>query len=293
MMKLFAVFMAIASLRVNAATDRPVNEKIWSTRDARWLTLAEWRAKSVQAGDVVVLGEQHAVGDTPSERVHHANQLRLLEEISLTLPVSLGMEFFDYQKQNVIDQYVAGTIAEEEFLRLSGWGGNSFPLYRDQVLFPPAHGAKTWGLNIPRTVSSKVSRGVALTPEEEGLLPPLWERGGAEYFERFSETMRGHVSDQKIEAYFMAQSLWDDTMAWKISEAHPAGVPGVFVVIVGEFHVEFGQGLPARLTRHGVGQVKTMVQVEVETWSEDALQEAIASDAKYGSRADFIWVYSL
>lgn len=291
MMKLIAVFVAAAGLKANAATDLPKQENIWSTRDARWLTLSEWREQAVQAGDVIVLGEQHAVGQTLSERVHHANQLRLMEEVSRVHSVSLGMEFFDYLKQDTLDLYLNGQLNESDFLATMGWGGNAYALYRPQVNFPYQNGGWTWGLNIPRALSSKVSRGQTFTAEEQALLPPLWERGGPEYFARFSDTMKGHVSDQKIEAFFMAQSLWDDTMAWRTSLAHPIGSADVFVIIVGEFHVDFGHGLPARLSRHGVTHVKTMVQAEVEDWTEQTLKEAIAPDTNYGERADYIWVY--
>jgi hypothetical protein len=78
-----------------------------------------------------------------------------------------------------------------------------------------------------------------------------------------------------------------------VKENHPEGTDQVFVVIVGEFHAEFGHGLPARLSRQGVAQVKTVVQAEVADWTAAALAEAVAPDVKYGARADYIWVYQL
>ncbi len=104
------------------------------------------------------------------------------------------------------------------------------------------------------------------------MLPPIFERGGADYFQRFRAAMIGHVKEEKIERYFMAQSLWDDTMAWRVGQAHPEDSDQIFVVIVGEFHVEHGLGLPARLARHGRKNVTTLVQTKIRDWSSKNLE---------------------
>jgi hypothetical protein len=129
-----------------------------------------------------------------------------------------------------------------------------------------------------------------LTEQERTLLPPLWERGSAQYFARFQEIMQGHVPAEKIENYFWAHSLWDDTMAWKALQ-RPEGT--VLAIIVGVFHAEFGHGLPARLLRHGAANVTTVIQIPIERFTPELLREAIAPDPVYGDRADLIWVYSL
>jgi uncharacterized iron-regulated protein len=299
-----AVVAAAPAWASGPGLDLPKNEKIWSTRDARWLTLAEWRRLEIQGGDVLVLGEQHAVGDSLSERVHQSNQLRLMTEVALDWRVSLGMEFFEYPKQDVVDRYTSGLLAEPDFLRDIGWGGNAWPLYREQVRLPSLSGGLTWALNIPRSISGRVGRSGpdSLSLAEKALLPPLWERGSDFYFERFAEVMRGHVSEQQLVNYFWAQSLWDDTMAWQASMRWlPRGQSAsdeVFVIIAGQFHVEFGHALPARLIRHGLtrsglSQVKTMVQIEVSEWSEAALAKAVAPHVRYGELADYVWVYEL
>ena len=252
-----------------------LNEGIWSSRASRWLTLEEMRAEVVD-GDVLVLGEQHAA-DASSPQ-HHINQARLLK----ILPrVSLGMEFFEYPRQATVDNFLGGVTTEAEFLTEVGWGGNFFPLYRRQLFLADAVVA----LNMPRAVTRKVGRGELLSNEDRALLPPIWERGSELYYERFVEAMGGH--GPSLENYFMAQSLWDDTMAWRTSLR-----PGkeAFVIIVGDFHVLYGHGLPARLIRHGVSQVKTMVQVEIDDWS--TREEAGAPNPKYGPRADYIWGHS-
>ena len=72
-----SISFLLLSFAINAGaamTDLPANEKIWSTHDQKWISLTEWREAHIQPGDVVVLGEQHAVGTSPSEVVHHSER---------------------------------------------------------------------------------------------------------------------------------------------------------------------------------------------------------------------------
>jgi len=288
----FVTLCMSQSLLAQAA--RPMVEKIWVSQSQSWLTLEQFRAE-IQAGDILVVGEQHATEASLGARVHQANQLRLMQELGGTHRISLGMEFFPYPAQRAVDLYLLGQLPEDDFLREVKWGGNTFSLYRPQVLEPLETGGRTLALNIPREISSKVGRGgpESLTPAEQSLLPPLWELGSAPYFERFSEVMAGHASEQQLTNYFWAQSLWDDTMAWKISQHRLSVTDDVLVVIVGEFHSEFGHGLPDRLERYSLEQVKTMIQSEVTEWTEKGLAAVVSPHMKYGARADYIWVYQL
>lgn len=272
----------------------PENESIWSNKSQSWMSLEQFRAE-IAPGDVLVMGEQHAIDESLSNRVHHSNQLRLLQSLSMAQKVSLGMEFFTYTAQNALDLYVMGQMSEKDFLQAVNWGGNAFALYRPQLFVPQTTGGRTLAMNISRDISGKVARlgPNSLTSEEKALLPPIWERGSAPYFERFSEAMEGHMAPEKLERYFLAQSLWDDTMAWRAFEHRRLQQDDVLVVIVGSFHAEYGLGLPARMKRHGVKAVKTMVQAEVENWTAETLDEAVAGDSNYGALADFVWVYKL
>jgi uncharacterized iron-regulated protein len=183
-------------------------------------------------------------------------------------------------------------MPESEFLKTVGWGGGPFAAYRRQVLFDGE--GVTVALNIPRSIANQVSRlgPESLSAEQRRLLPPVWERGQAKYFERFRNAMKDHAPEDAIERYFWAQSLWDDTMAWQALRSQAARPGDVLVIIVGEFHVEFGGGLPYELRRLGGSSVKTWIQVEVADLKPETLAAAIANDPVYGEKADFIWVRS-
>ena len=268
------------------------DEAIWSTRESRWVTLEE-AAAAIPAGAILLIGEVHASDDGGTgDKIHHDNQLRLIR--ALTPLVSVGMEFFSYNRQPLVDQYLSGALAESDFLTRIEWGSSPFAFYREQVRAPSSLGGHTWALNMPREITRAVSRGgpESLTPAEREYLPPLWEKGSDTYFERFQELMGGgHIADQAMERYFWAQSLWDDTMAWQsVLRARPSEV---FAVIVGYFHVEFGDGLAARMRAHGASDVRTLVQLEVDDVADLTELRKRTADPRWGPRADFVWFYTV
>lgn len=274
------------------AVEMPAQESIWDVRNQTWIQLSDLAAQ-IHAGDIVVVGEQHAVDESLSAQVHHGNQLRLMQEIGKTSKISLGMEFFNYTDQSTIDSYLDGELSESKFLSAISWGSSAYSMYRRQVQAPRSLRGHTYGLNIPRAITGKIGKSGrdSLDDSEKALLPPIWERGSDPYFERFTEVMNGHVTGEKLENYFWAHSLWDDTMAWQA--VANARADEVFMIIVGEFHAEFGHGLPARLQRHGARSVKTVIQSEIVDFTPEALEAETRIHDKYGLRADYIWVYSL
>ena len=180
---------------------------------------------------------------------------------------------------------------EQEFLTAVKWGDYPFAPYgllmRESI--STAHPG-TLALNIPREIAHHVSRDgpAALSFHQRSFLPPIWERGGIQYYERFESAMKGHAPKDKLDHYFWAQSLWDDTMAWRATRHH--GPLDTLTIIVGEFHAEFNHGLPARLRRYGAQDVRSMIQVAIT--AKDSLEEAVKADAQYGERADYIWTFS-
>lgn len=297
MQSLFVGLCLLLSLSA-AADPVPTTEKIYDTRNGQWLTLEEV-ADQMTMDTFMVLGEQHVTSanqNDPESILHHANQLRWLKAVNEKSMAkgmwhTLGMEFLVYTKQPVVDQYMLGSLTEDQFLQQVGWGGNPFGPYRKLMeQSAVGSGIGTLALNIPPDISTAVAQNgkASLTQEQKDLCPPYWRLGGAEYYERFQAAMNGHVPEDKMKDYFWAQSLWDDTMAWQAVERKSP--EGPMTVIVGEFHVEFNHGLPARLDYYGAYDVRSMIQVAVDQGAD--FDQAVAPDSKYGERADFIWVYT-
>lgn len=277
------------------------HEGLWDTHTKRWIELREL-ARESRPGEIFIFGEEHATfsnAHLPSTFTHHDNQMRLIHRLQESgaargFSVSVGMEFLTYTLQNFVDQFVNGEVSEVSFLKSVQWGGNPFAFYRRQIRAPRFSGGQTVALNIPQAIASKVAmQGPAsLDAQDQLLLPPVWEKGSAGYYARFAQAMKGHVTDAQLENFFWAQSLWDDTMAWRALEHRAQHPNDVMVIIVGAFHVEFGGGLPYEIYKLGHAPVKTVLQIEAAEWNDSTLQAILQPDADFGLRADYLWVHS-
>lgn len=245
--------------------------------------------QTVTPGSIVVIGENHGFKEHQSQQISIMSALR-----SQGLKVSVGMEFFTYTQQDLLDQYRAGQLSETDFLKAIQWGSPSFDYYRDQALFAQAsEGAQTWALNAPRSLTGKVSKtGLeSLTAEELKLLPPQFTLGRDSYKQRFLSMMPHLPSPAAGERYFAAQSIWDDTMAWRATEFIQAHPDQVLVIVVGEFHVQYGGGLPDRIhARSPQTPVLTFSQVNTEGLTDAEIATEITPSVTEGARADYLWL---
>ncbi|MBI4405712.1 MAG: ChaN family lipoprotein [Deltaproteobacteria bacterium] len=246
-------------------------------------------ARLAHPGAVIIISEIH------DNVQHHEHQVSLLETVARLAPeqsLNVGMEFIPFTRQAAVDNFLLGKIDEKTFKEEVTWKGN-FDFYRTQILFPASHQGKTIALNAPSELTSKISRmGLAsLTTDEKVLLPPHFELGNKAYFERFKQVMESShpLPEEKLQHYFEAQSVWDDTMAWTAAQ-YMRGFPNaVLIIIVGDFHVQYGGGLPDRLIARGVQQLMTISQVDVTGLSQSEIDALVLPDAHWGQRADFVW----
>ena len=123
-------------------------------------------------------------------------------------------------------------------------------------------------------------------------MPPDFQLGRDSYKTRFADQMGGHTAPN-IDNFFAAQSSWDDTMAWQSVEFFKKHPDQVLVIVVGEFHVQYGGGLPdrlkARLTAAGIdSSLITVSQIMTYGMSPDDIQQSMQPSATEGPRADFI-----
>jgi uncharacterized iron-regulated protein len=220
--------------------------------------------------DVVLLGEQHDDANT------HRLETAILEGLARRrVAVTLSLEMFERDVQPTLDTYVAGTSAEEDFLK----GARPWPRYatdyRPLVEFAKSQHWPVVAANVPRRIASDVAR--TGRPAVDSL-PSADRRLAASelqcphdgYFDRFAEQMEGHSAsdsgaavDSKTDRYYWAQCVKDETMAESIAAAFAKqeGRPGVVVHVTGAFHSDFGAGTSERVRRRLQGRRVAIVSL--------------------------------
>lgn len=277
----------LATLLVSACAHAEI-EGIFRGADLQEVSLLKSLA-DVQPGTIVVIGENHGFQE------HRDQHMSILEALrTLGLPVSVGLEFFTYTDQAKVNDYRTGLLNEEDFLSAISWTGISYDFYRSQALFPDlSQGSQTIALNAPRSLTGKVAKGgmESLTVEEKELLPPAFTVGRDSYKRRFLSMMPHLPPGPAGERYFLSQSIWDDTMAWQAEQFLKANPQQVLVIVVGEFHVQYGGGLPDRL-RHRLPHtpIITFSQVITTGLTPEELDLEVQPSPTEGPRADYLWL---
>lgn len=256
-------------------------------QSAKSINIDDLTAK-IPRGAIVVIGEQHNMASIQQGQLDLLTSLRKNGH-----DLNVGLEFLRYPEQVQIDAYRMGTLSEENFKK-SSWGQSDLNFYRSQILFPNFKlGERTFGLNSPQNIPIAVrEKGLDnLSTEEKNQLPPNMQLGNSRYKERFIERMDGHVKDPAaMTRYFEAQSLWDETIAWKACEVI-ASSDKTLVVIIGQFHVEYNDGLIERLHSR-CGAKRPIVNIYQYLFYNDEIVDLtpFVPSAKYGAISDYVMI---
>ena len=215
-----------------------------ATESGRDVTIAEM-ADDLARFDVVFLGEEH------DNDAGHALQLELTRALGERRALALSLEMLERDAQAELDLYLAGAIGEETFLARARPWPNYAEHYRPAVELARERGWPVLAANCYRPLAARVAR--------EGLAAVAGDPWGARwvdagegpYRERFTAEMGEHAKDMgsRLELFFAAQCLKDDTMAESIARfLDTAGEPAPQVVHwCGKFHSDFGLGTVERL----------------------------------------------
>jgi uncharacterized iron-regulated protein len=195
------------------------------------------------------------------------------ETDSAAPPVILSLEMFERDVQYVLDEYLADLISKDQFLRSTRpWA------FFDEDYAPVVEAARSAGrpvvaANAPRRYVNMVSRNglgslASLSAQAKRYLAPLpYEGPSAVYRAELEAIMGGHseggVRDPAAnDNGFLAQSLWDATMAYSVTDALLREPDAKVVHLVGSFHVKNGTGIPEQLERYRPGTRTLIVYVE-------------------------------
>jgi uncharacterized iron-regulated protein len=190
---------------------------------------------------VVYLGETH---DHPPD---HEAQLEILRQLQAHQPnLAIALEMFQKPFQSSLDQYLSGTLTEAQLLAQTEyserWSFN-WEFYAPILRFAKANRIPVLAINTPSEITRKVARtGLeSLAPEDFKWIPPLGEidTTSAIYRQRLLETYQS----------FHDQVLWDETMADAIAQYWLTHQNRKVVVLVGQGHLLYGDGIPDRVKR--------------------------------------------
>ncbi|WP_373508118.1 ChaN family lipoprotein [Thiocapsa sp.] len=197
------------------------------------------------------------VGESHDRYEDHLNQLAVIEGLHARgKSLAIGMEFFQQPYQAAIDAYVAGEIDEAEFLRRTEYFDRwrfDYRLYRPILRFAREHGIPVIALNLEAELTRRVGEvGIAgLTEAERAHIPAEIDRTDPTYRERIEAVFAMHPTERKqdVENFLDVQLLWDEGMAERAAAYLKANPEHTLIVLAGSGHVEYGQGIPSRLTR--------------------------------------------
>ena len=227
--------------------------------------------------DVVFFGENH------NDPICHWLELQVLKELGEVTgkDVVVGAEMFESDNQLILDEYLNGTIKEDQLVKEAKTWKNYKTDYAPLVNYAKEHNIPFIATNIPRRYASLVNRkGLdsldELSTEAKQYIAPLPIEVDHELptYKEIADMMKGHgAGGQSI---VDAQAVKDATMAWFISENLPEGK--VMYHINGSFHSKKKEGIIHYLKQYRPGlNIKTIHVVEqddLDKLDEENLQLA-------------------
>lgn len=253
------IVVLLLALLVPAMQSGYVPQRVFDTRQKGFTDFESMLADLARA-DAVFVGEQH---DDPNT---HRLELAIVEGLTRRgVPVIVALEMFERDVQANLDQYAAGTMAEEPFLK----GSRPWPRYatdyRPLVEFAKAQKLPIIAANVPRRVASEVGKKGLTAVEALGADRALVSRDlecptAGDYFTRFTAAMGNHAGS--ISNFYFAQCVKDETMGESVAEAFHRTPGRVTIVHVnGAFHSDFGLGAAESARRRMPGRRIAVVSV--------------------------------
>jgi uncharacterized iron-regulated protein len=248
-----------------------VPQRVYDTRQKNFGDF-ETMLVDLTRADVVFVGEQHDDANT------HRLELAILEGLLRRhVPIVIAMEMFERDVQATLDQYVAGTMTEEQFLKDSRPWPRYATDYRPIIEFARTHHVPVIASDVPRHIATDVSKtglGVveALGADRRLAARDLQCPTAGQYYERFLEAMGGHPPSgdpkaadiqQKNDRFYLAQCLKDETMGESIADAFVKTVTQrtTIVHINGAFHSDYAEGTAAAVRRRLPGRRIAVVSI--------------------------------
>ncbi|MEM6885868.1 MAG: ChaN family lipoprotein [Verrucomicrobiota bacterium] len=201
---------------------------------------------------VVYIGETHRI------KRHHEWQLRILKGLhEKQKMLIIGLEQMEDIYQPQLDAFNRGELSFEELAEQTEWSKRwrNFRSYQPLVEFAQENQIPVVALNAKAEVIRKVGRHglAALEDTERSLLPAdiRWEND-PQYRQLLDQLLMVHMplTPEKLTPVFQAQVSRDEAMAENLVLALNARPnETIAIVIAGSGHMDYGLGIPPRITR--------------------------------------------
>lgn len=229
---IFSAFAFIASNLAAQVTEQ--NYRIYSVKLGREVGIADI-VTDMKNNDVLFYGEEH------NDSVTHYLEHKILESLydAYAENVTLSMEMFERDVQPVMNEYLNSDIREKNFKKDARVWSN-YKDYRPMVELCKANKLEVICANAAGRYSNLAGRKgqnglMALPAESKVYFAPLpYDTASGKYYEKLvglfdkdSPKKKKKDANANMESFnlVMAQSLWDATMAYSISDyfkSHPA-----------------------------------------------------------------------
>ncbi len=275
------------------------NYRIYSVKLGKEITIQDM-VNDFKDADVVFYGEEH--NDSVTHYAEKALFLALYDTYNNT--ITLSMEMFDRDVQGVMNEYLNGYIREKDF-RHDARVWSNYRDYRPLIEFAKEKHLDVVCANAPSRYTNIAGRKGQKALESLPVLskkyfaPLPYDTATGKYYEKLQE-MSGHtksfisksdtakpVSMPPMMGTFnlpMAQSLWDATMAWSISEYLKEHPHKKVMQVNGRFHSDEGYAIVTQLRKYSP-KVKTLT---LSSTTDDAFPTI--DWGKYKNLGDYILV---
>ncbi|MBB6610852.1 ChaN family lipoprotein [Pontibacter sp. Tf4] len=274
LINLLLFFMAAT---IATAQDKPAYKLF--TKDGKEVKYSKM-LDELKKAEVVLFGEQH------NDPIAHWLQLEVAKDLHKThgQKLSIGAEMFETDVQLVLDEYLSGKVAENNFEQEARPWPNYKTDYKPIVKFAKEAGIPVLATNVPRRYAAIVSKGSlsaleGLTPEAKAFIAPLPIvvdmnlPGYQNMLSMFGGSTHGNT---KAENIVQAQALKDATMAHVILGQTTKG--NKLLHLNGAYHSDNFEGiywyLKQKQPNLKVATITTVTQEDLKKLSEEHLQKA-------------------
>lgn len=269
----FASFAGCTSMRAGQAIDHAAGNAAlvgqfvaYNADGTKKLSLAEV-VSNAKSADAVFFGEEH--NDATCNQI----QSQVLGGLARSLRgTSLAMEFFETDTQKALNDFLnadpTAPTDEAAFRKAARQGRLYATSHRPMIELCRTAGIPVIAANTPRRLVREFRiSGLDFaafrrkqSAEDQALLPSRLERLSGRYWDDFVKVMTSHGDDasaasasqpsaeqlERLERAYLAQSLWDDSMAESVANARTREPGRSVMLVVGGFHVSFGGGTLAK-----------------------------------------------